>query len=232
MNNVFTPIHDQRLSDRVTERLLNAIRNGDLPLGSRLPPEGVLAEQMGISRGILRESLTVLEARGYLKRTPKEGTVILSIRGDELGQALSNLLQQATYRDLLEFREALECRAVCSIVEHATNEQIAGLAKAAEKTKYDSDADQPLDHYFHYQLTEISGNSLFSAWIDAYYELISEMKAKSLHNPRRYSETQKEHLEIVQALRERDSAKAKQAVINHLKAVCQSINQEKYEETQ
>ena len=52
------------------------MREGELTVGTRLPPEAQLAEQLGVSRGILREALTILEARGHLSRTPKGGTVI------------------------------------------------------------------------------------------------------------------------------------------------------------
>ena len=70
----FQPIQDQRLSDRIAEQFTRAMREGELTVGTRLPPEAQLAEQLGVSRGILREALTILEARGHLSRTPKGGT--------------------------------------------------------------------------------------------------------------------------------------------------------------
>ena len=68
----FQPIQDQRLSDRIAEQFTSAMHNGELTVGTRLPPEAQLAEQLGVSRGILREALTILEARGYISRTPDE----------------------------------------------------------------------------------------------------------------------------------------------------------------
>ena len=49
-----------RLSDLAQEEILFRIRSGELPVGTRLPSEPELAQQMGISRGILREALNAL----------------------------------------------------------------------------------------------------------------------------------------------------------------------------
>ena len=68
----FHPIQDQRLSDRIAQQFTQAMQSGELTVGTRLPPEAQLADQLGVSRGILREALTILEARGYISRTPNE----------------------------------------------------------------------------------------------------------------------------------------------------------------
>ena len=41
----FQPIQDQRLSDRIAEQFTSAMHNGELTVGTRLPPEAQLAEQ-------------------------------------------------------------------------------------------------------------------------------------------------------------------------------------------
>ncbi len=222
MSKPFTPIRDQRLSDKVTEQLLMAMRKGDLPVGTRLPAEEQLAKQLRVSRGILREGLTVLEARGFIKRTPKEGTVVQSVRGDELARALTAQMRKATYRDLLEFREVIECRAVENIVKIASDAEIAELAELAEIVPAGEDPVK-IDHYFHYRIAEISGNTLFSSCIDMYYDLIREMRQKSLQNKQRSESVQQEHRAVVSAIRSRDAGAAKRAIRAHLKAVRESV---------
>ncbi len=51
-------------------------RMKQIPIGSRLPAEDVLAEQLGISRMKLRDVLTVLETYGYISRQKGVGTCI------------------------------------------------------------------------------------------------------------------------------------------------------------
>lgn len=198
----FQPIQDQRLSDRIAEQFTRAMREGELTVGTRLPPEAQLAEQLGVSRGILREALTILEARGHLSRTPKGGTVITSVIGDDLARTLSKQLRQATYRDLLEFREVMEYRAVENIVRIATDEQLQGLEELLQDEQQQV---SQIDRYFHYQLAVLSGNSLFSSFVDTYYELIREIKVKSLQTKERKAAIRREHLAILNALKARNA---------------------------
>ena len=217
----FQPIQDQRLSDRIAEQFTRAMREGELTVGTRLPPEAQLAEQLGVSRGILREALTILEARGHLSRTPKGGTVITSVIGDDLARTLSKQLRQATYRDLLEFREVMEYRAVENIVRIATDEQLQGLEELLQDEQQQV---SQIDRYFHYQLAVLSGNSLFSSFVDTYYELIRENKVKSLQTKERKAAIRREHLAILNALKARDAELARECVRLHLNAVRRSVD--------
>ena len=48
----FRRIRNDRLSDKAVQQLLQRIRAGELPVGTRLPNEADLADQLGVSRGI------------------------------------------------------------------------------------------------------------------------------------------------------------------------------------
>ncbi len=229
MSDLFRPVRNDRLSDRVAQQLLAMMRAGELPAGARLPPEGQLAEQLGVSRGILREALTVLQARGMLRRTPKEGTFVTGVGESGLGQSLASQLRAATYQDLLEFREVMECRVVQNAVLRATDADIQALREMLE-AGYDSASVQSPDYYFHYRLAELSGNALFMAFIDTYYDLIHEMKAATLRDEKRVGEVQKEHLRIVDAIARRSERAAVNAVRQHLRAVGRAVQAEETEE--
>ncbi len=216
----FHPIQDQRLSDRIAEQITDAMRSGELKEGSRLPPEAQLAEQLGVSRGILREALTILEARGYLSRTPKGGTFIKSVVGNDFARSLSDQLRKATYRDLLEFREVMECRAVENIIRGASDRELEALSNVLDDANEDG---TQLDRYFHYRLAELSGNRLFCSFIDTYYELIREIKALSLQVQERREAIGREHRAIVDAILARDVGAAQEAVRFHLRAVQKSL---------
>jgi GntR family transcriptional regulator len=64
----------KRLSFRVRDDLASRIANGKIPLGSKLPPEPELAEELGVSRATLREALRSLEEDGFVSRTRGAGT--------------------------------------------------------------------------------------------------------------------------------------------------------------
>jgi GntR family transcriptional regulator/MocR family aminotransferase len=55
-------------------QLRDAIRSGRLGVGSSLPPSRVLAEELGVSRGVVVDCYAQLTTEGYLSARPGSGT--------------------------------------------------------------------------------------------------------------------------------------------------------------
>ena len=55
-----------------------AIVTGRYPVGSSLPPEPMLCEELGVSRTVIREAVKSLIAKGLLVTGPKVGTRVLA----------------------------------------------------------------------------------------------------------------------------------------------------------
>lgn len=66
------------LSDQVLDILVERIRAGVYPPGSRLPSESCLAGEFAVSRATIRSALTGLAARGLLLRRQGDGTYVSS----------------------------------------------------------------------------------------------------------------------------------------------------------
>ena len=82
-----TPLHLQ-ISTWLRER----IGRGVWPEHSRLPPEPVLAAELGVSRGTLRRAIGTLVTDGLLTQTPGRGTFVTgSIVESPLAQRLTTL---------------------------------------------------------------------------------------------------------------------------------------------
>src|SRR3990170_1975033 len=56
-----------RLYESVVNHLEQAIESGVYPAGSRLPSERELAEQLGVSRPVVREAIIVLQSHGMVQ---------------------------------------------------------------------------------------------------------------------------------------------------------------------
>lgn len=67
-----TPIYKQIYND-----LIEKIQNGALAQGDMLPTEKKLQETYNASRSPVRYALDLLEAKGYIKRTPGRGTEVV-----------------------------------------------------------------------------------------------------------------------------------------------------------
>ena len=116
-----------RLSDLAQEEILYRIRTGELPVGTRLPSEPELAQQMGISRGILREALNSLQTRGYITRTPRGGSHITRPEITALGENLIRGMINAPLSELTDYREAVETHAAVLVLRRASDDDIEQL---------------------------------------------------------------------------------------------------------
>lgn len=218
----FKPILNERLSDKVVEVIMEQIRTGKLRPGDKLPSEPELADLLGVSRGILREALTVLQARNYVIRKPKEGTLIHPEINKILEESSGISLKEATYLDLLEMRECIEKREVEKIIDFASDEEIEELRELV-KAKENDDTPGTVDYYFHYRLAEMSRNAIFTNFIDKYYDVFDELVARTMVKSERKEEIYSEHMEIVNAIQARDKKRAKNAIIHHLSRVRENI---------
>jgi len=67
-----------KLNDKVYQSLLNQIHNGYYKEGERIPTEQNLMEKFSVSRSPVRDALKRLQNEGYIKRTPRKGSIVLS----------------------------------------------------------------------------------------------------------------------------------------------------------
>lgn len=67
-----------KLNDKVYQSLLNQIHNGYYKEGERIPTELNLMETFSVSRSPVRDALKRLQNEGYIKRTPRKGSIVLS----------------------------------------------------------------------------------------------------------------------------------------------------------
>src|SRR5437870_2972257 len=90
------------LADRVAERLAEEIRAGRWPVGSKLPTEVRLVEQLGVSRTVVREAISRLRNAGLVE--PRQGSGVfvlqpmtapldLAVADDQLPETKVKVLQ-------------------------------------------------------------------------------------------------------------------------------------------
>ncbi|MGH3010229.1 MAG: PLP-dependent aminotransferase family protein [Gaiellaceae bacterium] len=91
---------DGSLHERLGTSLADAVERDDLPAGTRLPPERVLATELGIARGTVSAAYELLQRRGLVDRRQGRGTHV--IRGDTVGvDARAAALATSLQRNLL-----------------------------------------------------------------------------------------------------------------------------------
>jgi GntR family transcriptional regulator/MocR family aminotransferase len=70
-----------RLRSSLRESLRDAIQTGRLPAASRLPSSRRLAEDLGVSRGVVTDAYDQLASEGYLEVRPRSAPVVSAVVG-------------------------------------------------------------------------------------------------------------------------------------------------------
>lgn len=206
-----TKIVAKSLVDVVTERIEAAIISGELAPGERIF-EQVLAVEMGISRGPLREAIRRLEGRRLLERRANIGVRVTELSPQRLDE-------------LLTVREALEGMACRMAATNITSDEVDELSEMIEAHAKNEDVSAGEGYYqqsgdfdFHFRIAKYSENeSLISMITGDLYDLLRVYRYKSSTMGGRASEALTEHRNIIKALSERDPDAAEAAMREHIR---------------
>jgi DNA-binding FadR family transcriptional regulator len=100
------------LSEAVRKTLEERILGGEWVTGNRIPSEPELAQQLGVSRSVVRDAVRTLAARGLLEVRQGFGTTVRPPADDSYRDAITVMLARSdlTVGDLARAREALDVR--------------------------------------------------------------------------------------------------------------------------
>ncbi|WP_274029313.1 FadR/GntR family transcriptional regulator [Streptomyces sp. MMBL 11-1] len=97
------------LADQVIAQLRNQITSGEWPVGSRIPTEPELVEQLGVARNTVREAVRALAHNGLLDIRQGSGTYVIAT--SELAGVMHRRFAAADPRHIAELRSTLESSA-------------------------------------------------------------------------------------------------------------------------
>lgn len=214
-------IKQASLCQRTVAHLTAIIVEGRVSPGQFLPPEATLCNQLNVSRSTVREAISVLEARGLVRR--QHGVGILVTDGSQAAavSSLSLLLQtrKTTLRDLLEARVGLECLIAALAAAHATDAEIGAIEAALAPMRHHGSSEEEYvqaDFAFHLRLAEASHNMVYVVLVDAVCELLLESIRATYRLDGHTERRLRDHTQILDAVRARDPRGADTAMRGHL----------------
>lgn len=169
--------------------------------------EAELAHRLSVSRTPLREALNRLVIEGIVASKANRGFYIPHLEVDEIFA-------------LYEFRCALEAAAVRLACQRATRDALLELERFV-RASAEADDDGlgvhflKLDEEFHERLTRLSGNNEFLRALRNVNSRIHFVRWIDIQHGGR-TQTQKEHLRIVRAIKGKDATKAVELIENHI----------------
>jgi GntR family transcriptional repressor for pyruvate dehydrogenase complex len=221
---VFTPVRTSRVSGAVVHQIKQAIRDGQLGPGDQLPPERDLTQQLGVSRVSVRDALRTLEAHGLIEvRVGARGGAFVTAPAPELvGEGLANMLLLAsiTPAEVTEARRVFELAMLDLACERATEDDLEALDEIcvrAEDALASGEYDVKLSAEFHARLARCTHNAAVALFTETLHDAV----VASLEEARRADPTAgaagvAEHRALVAAIRERDAARAREIMVEHL----------------
>ena len=227
----FAPVKRRRAFEDIIVQIENAIHEGRLTVGDRLPPERELAEIFQVSRASVREALRVLEAFGVLSARRGTGADSGSILSAQHESPLSGLLRlyasllQMPLQDLLDVREAIEMLTARRAAERASAEELERLTGIMQSMRNSRTPEGflTLDTEFHNTLARASGNSvaplIMGALRDAIaHQMLGAFKAleKSGDWVTERAWLIREHAELLKTVASRDPDAAAEAFSRHV----------------
>lgn len=115
------------LVDQVINQLREAIRQGEWPLGERIPTESELVASLGVGRNTVREAVRALAHSGLLEVRQGAGTYVRAT--SEVSGAIRRLAG-SELREVLQVRRPLEVEAARLAATERTDEELRELADA------------------------------------------------------------------------------------------------------
>ncbi|MFB6679808.1 FadR/GntR family transcriptional regulator [Streptomyces sp. NPDC056390] len=154
------------LSEQVIAELRAQISSGEWPVGSRIPTEPELVEQLGVARNTVREAVRALAHNGLLDIRQGSGTYVVAT--SELAGVMQRRFADADPRHIAELRSTLESSAASLAAQRRTErdlKQLDALMVRREDAWASGDAEAfvAADATFHLAVVAASHNDVMTA---------------------------------------------------------------------
>jgi DNA-binding FadR family transcriptional regulator len=214
------------LTADLVQSLGDRIRDGRLQAGSKLPPEGAIMEEFGVSRTVVREAISRLQAAGMVETRHGIGTFVLG-HGDASSFRIP-AAQQATLKDVisvLELRIGVETESAALAAMRRTPANLESLRSAlqafTQALAEGRDAVGP-DFQFHLEIARATQNARYAdlmATLGGTMIPRARLEATQPASPESKDYLRRvnlEHESILRAIEQQDPDAARAAMRTHL----------------
>ena len=215
-------INSQDKIEQILSVIHEYIFEGELKPGDELPSEKEFSEKLGVSRFSLREALRVAQTQGLIDINQGKKPTVAYPSASHAVSMMSLTLKRGNKKslfDLINAREALECKIARIAAEKITDEQLYEIEEIISLMEI---KDRPIDYYvkkdteFHNRILKSTDSFVFEIMLSPVTELISESREATLKSGgvKRASDA---HRRIFLALKKHDPDLAEKEMRQHLK---------------
>ena len=214
------------LVTEIVDSLSASIREGGFKPGDKLPTESEIMSRFDVSRTVVREALSKLQAASLVETRHGIGTFVMATPvSGHFKIAKGDLSTVADVIRVLELRISLETEAAGLAAQRRTAAHLAAMQTAlnAFQQSIDRDSDAvPSDFQFHLEVARATGNQHFAdlmTYLGAM--IIPRTRVNTLQSApegrlQYLQRVNSEHESIFNAIRNQDSEAARAAMRTHL----------------
>jgi DNA-binding FadR family transcriptional regulator len=204
----------------VQESLRGYIAENELTAGAPLPPEGELAQQLGVSRNSVREGVKALESVGILEMRRGVGVFVKEFSFEPLLANLTYGLGDALTQigDVIAVRRGLDLGMIDRALEVIGPDDIRELRATLDEMRGHAERGESFpdaDRHFHILIFRCLDNGVLTRLIEVFWTAFYEASSfADLGNPDPM-QTWRDHVAIVDAIEARDLAAARDRLDRH-----------------
>jgi DNA-binding FadR family transcriptional regulator len=221
-SNPFQSLQSEKFSEQISRQLLQKIVEGHYKPGDRLPAERDLATIFNVSRVVVRESISSLEAKGIVDVRQGRGTTVNPV--DEWNtldpQVLLLLHGDEVFDQLMETRWIIEPEMAALAAERIKEEELEALRSCSELPEDDSlEEHVARDMNFHLLIAKATHNPVLLMVLTSTSDLLQEGRRRIFIVPGELAKARKWHHAIYTAIEQRDPLAAREAMAGHMEQV-------------
>jgi GntR family transcriptional repressor for pyruvate dehydrogenase complex len=219
----FNSVSVVRPYEQIVKQIQHAIRDGQLPRGTKLPAERELAEQFGVSRSVVREAIKVLDTMGLVESRQGSGSFIRDSTIESVSRAfiLSVSPDAESVEKLFEFRQILESEAAGLAAQRRSAAQAQSIIAAANLLTVPADPNDwvtfgDADVRLHESIAEASGNPYLQVGMATARAMLQDVVALFVESIGSIDIAIEHHQRIARAIFEQDVEAATAAMNEHI----------------
>lgn len=239
---MFESVKSNKVSEHIVEQIRNAIFEGRLKPGDKLPSEKELIKHFHVSKATLREALRSLEILGFLeiRKGVSGGPFVTEVNMKKARDCFANFLhfKNLSLRNLSEVRLILEPYVAEKAALTISKEDLKRLNQLNEECEYVLKNNIPIESRkneieYHRIIGGLTGNPILMFLIEFVENLLIDTK-DILQPGKDFSKRVLDaHKRIYKALSERNPKKARAEMIRHIREVEKDLlaaHQERFRE--
>ena len=225
---MFNSVKSNKVCQHIADQIRNAIFDGRLKPGDKLPFERELIEKFKVSKATLREALRSLEVLGFLeiRKGVSGGAFVTEVDMTKARDSFTNFLlfKNLSLKDLSEVRLLLEPYIAEKATLAITKEDLSRLEKLIKESEHAIKHDRAFESRkdeieFHRIIASITGNPILMFILDFVENLLIDTKAIMKPGNEFSSKVLKAHKRIYNALLERNIKKVHEEMVKHIREV-------------